>query len=349
MTNNLEQNASDQKEEASTDKKRKKARAPWGWIIFLLILIALCVAIYWLYTMGMFSNYFKRENNLQIALQQTQNKLTDLENQTHALSENLISQNQLINSLRQAETGYNRDEWRVLAAEFLVNLASDKLQYDNDAPQALRALQEADQQMRNLNDVRFSAIRKALASDIASLQAVPQLDIQGLHLRLLALIEQVRKLPLPNMHKAAVLAPPTSQPNENLPWWKRGLQETWQSLQKIVVVRYNENGKLPLIMPEQKEYLYQNLQMELEKADFGLIHQQNSVYQTSLQQAIKWINQYFATDAPETKGILKNLAELQAINVHPELPNLSNTLNAFRDYFAEQNIKVVPPPTTTGQ
>ena len=44
-------------------------------------------------------------------------------------------------------------------------------------------LQSADQEIRDVNDAKFLSIRKALATDIANLQAAPRMDVTGIYVR----------------------------------------------------------------------------------------------------------------------------------------------------------------------
>jgi uncharacterized protein HemX len=118
------------------------------------------------------------------------------------------------------------------------------------------------------------------------------------------------------------------------------LQQTWQALRQIVIVRYNPNGTPPLTLPEQQDFLFLNLHAALEKAMWGLLHQQPEVYRASLEQTLKWIKLYFVQDAPPTQSLLTNLTELQALDIHPTTPKITDSLKAFQDYFAAHNAQV---------
>ncbi len=140
-----------------------------------------------------------------------------------------------------------------------------------------------------------------------------QANVEETYTRLMALSDQLGQLPLATIateQKPAVPEPPTKQV-----WWKKGLWESWLVLQKIVVVRHNENNTLPLMIPSEREFLYQNLQAQLDTAIWGLLHHKPVIYRTSLAQLNNWIKKYFDQEAPTTKAVLTSLTELQAINV----------------------------------
>ncbi|HVX00114.1 MAG TPA: uroporphyrinogen-III C-methyltransferase, partial [Candidatus Babeliaceae bacterium] len=228
------------------EKKRKSY--PWKGIAFAFMVFALIVLIFVFYSAYFY--YLKlanREAHTKQYLVQTQENLNNLERKVQSLTNQIQDQTNTINSIRQTQTCFQRDEWRVYEAEFLVKLANDKLQYENNTAHAILLLQAADQQIRDLNDASLLPLRKALAEDIANLQSVPSVDVAGIYARLSALNEQINKLPLQN--KTSQSSQMQTSINPNLPWWKRGLEQTWATLQKIVTVRYNQEGRLPLVTP----------------------------------------------------------------------------------------------------
>lgn len=314
-----------------------KTRPVGKWLVLIISVIAL-VAFLYLLTHLLLMN---RQQLKKIEVAQTQNQKTIEESLAtlHRLTEEFQSQQQVINALRQTQSGYNRDEWRVVQAEFLVKLANDKLQFENNVTQAVQLLQLADQEIRNSNDVKLMEIRKTLAQDIATLQAIPPVDVSGLYARLSALNQEVNKMPLPNK---PVVQNESLQVNENLPWWKQGLHQTWQGLKQIVVVRYNEKGKLPLAAPDVQEFIYQNVHAALEKAMWALLHKNPNIYKASLHQAADWIRNYFVVDSPITQSVLTNLNQLEQIDLKPNLPNLAESLQGFQAYFAARNSSIEP-------
>lgn len=80
----------------------------------------------------------------------------------------------------------------------------------------------------------------------------------------------------------------------------------------------------PLIFPEEKMFLYQNLHAQLENAMWAALHHNPDVYKTSLARASAWITQYFAQEAPETKAVLARLNELQQVDVKAAVATNTN-------------------------
>lgn len=330
--------------EKKPEKKRK-----FSWNLFgiwfsvsgVIVLLGLFIAANYFYLKLFQSDAAKaadhsmylqnKQRTLERQVQDIQHQAQQQEQSLNALHHHAQQQEQSLNALRQAQTNEKREEWRLVEAGFLVKLANIKLQFENNIPQAIQLLQNADAEIRDLNQERLLSIRQALANNIASLQGVAVVDVTGIYMRLSALNEQVNHLPLINNR-------PNNDPvlktiEEKLPWWKNGLQQTWQALQKIVVVRYHEKGVPPLVTPDQKEFIYQNLHAVLEKAIWGLLHNNTEIYQGSLHQAREWVKQYYLADSTVTQNVLSQLDELQKINIHPELPKLTESLDALQPYM----------------
>ena len=271
---------------------------------------------------------------VEAARQNTTQLQTALTDQQQALSQ--------IHNTQQVKDALNMGE-----AQYLAALAQDNLQIGDNVPLVINLLQNADQKIRDLSDPNLLAIRKALATDIAALQAVPTVDTTGIYLQLVALNTQVDKLPLPTLRPAEGTQD-NSEPTKRIVWWKRGLQQSWDSIRKMVVIRYNKAGQIPFITPDQQQYLYQNLHAMFEQAMAAVVHKQPEIYQASLAQAANWVKQYFLGDAAVTQAMLNNLTQLQNQNIKPALPPITATLQALRDYAAaSQDASKATPSTAT--
>jgi len=273
--------------------------------------------------------------NEQNAISTLQKSVTDLQ-QTAQKSQDLSSQQeQLMSEWRAAQKG-DLDKWHIAEAQYLVKLANDHLQFSHNTYMAQTLLQQADHILESIQDASVLDVRKSIAADLANLQAAPVVDVTALYLQLTALNNQIDALPLPGTPLTAEGKQPGDVlPAANLPWWKAGLQRSWQSLRQIVIVRYNGSDALPLVMPEEKAFLYQNLHAQMEGVMWAVLHRSNDVYQTNLTRALVWIKQYFVQDAAVTKSVLHNMDVLQQINIQPPAANLSATLQLFDQYFAQ--------------
>lgn len=256
-------------------------------------------------------------------------------------STNLSAQQEkLINDWQAAQKG-DLIKWHVAEAQYLVKLANDHVQFTHDFTLALNLLERANQTLQNINSPALLTLREALASDMAALKAAPQVNVTDVYVRLSGINNQIDQLQIPatpltaNKQEKAVLPADTS-------WWKAGLTRSLETLQQVVVVRKYGESTLPLVLPEEKIFLYQNLHAQLEQAMWGALHYNADVYQTSLTRAINWVHQYFKQDAI-AQNVLQDLTALQKIDVKPPVMNLGSTLTQFDAYLAQ--VKEAPTQT----
>jgi uroporphyrin-3 C-methyltransferase len=252
---------------------------------------------------------------------------------SQTVQDSLSREQQAISEMQSTAAG-KAESFTVSEAAYLVNLANDNLQVGDNLPLVIRLLQTADQKLKDSNDANVLPIRKALAADLAALQAVPAVDIGGIYAELSALNGEVDKLPLPNNRPAAADATAATN-DQTLPWWRRGLQQSLVALQKIVIVRYTQPGARPFIPPEQQGFLYQNLHANFSVALTALVQRQPDVYRESLKQATGWIQRYFLTDSPVTSSMMTALTRLETVSLRPALPTVAASLQAFRDYYSQ--------------
>jgi uroporphyrin-3 C-methyltransferase len=256
---------------------------------------------------------------------------SNVEKTAQQFDDTLKTHQQTIDELYRAARG-NREDWTATEAYFLVRLASANLQFTRNTGLAITLLKNADQELHTLNDPRLQLVRKALAIDITTLQALPQVDTKVIYLRLTLLNNQMDKLSL--QHQSSVGAmQPAAEIDQTQSWWRRGLQTVWQALQKIVVVRHDQASESAMITPAQQALVYQNLHALIMQSLWALLHNEPEIYQASLQQAADAIKKYCTPDAAETTKALNNIAELQQIDIKPAMAQLDHSLQAFVDYF----------------
>lgn len=242
-------------------------------------------------------------------------------------------QEQMIANWEAAQQG-NLDKWYVAEAQYLVKLADDQLQFNHNVAAATTLITRADRILQKVQAPDLLEIRKSLAADLARLQAVPQVDTTALYLQLTALNHQIDQLPLPPRPLKTETASAVTE-TKDMPWWKAGLYRSWDSLRKIVIVRYDASPSLPLVMPEEKAFLYQNMHAQMEGAMWAVLHRDMPVYQTSLARVMVWTHRYFDQDAQATQVMLQQLQELIKVNVEPPTVNFANSLQLFDQYFAK--------------
>lgn len=328
------------------EKKSVKTKISWGKLGLFITTLAL---ILFIITFGY--GYFELSRvNIQLAnlFSHLQTQTNSLQNDMSALqqavqqsiqkSQDLAKQQEeIINEYKEVQKA-DLKKWQMIEANYLVKLANDQLQFSHNHEAALLLLKQADQILQSMTAPQELTIRQSLTKDIANLQAAPAVDTTSIFLKLSSASQQINQLPFPATPLTADTTPDEKIP-ETLPWWKKGLKHSWNVLRKVIVIRKNDINSMPVVLPEEKKFLLQNLQAQLTNAMWAVLQRNSKVYQTSLVLAVDWIKQYFDQNARATQATLQNLSELSKMNVESKSVDLTNTLQLFATYKQSEPAK----------
>lgn len=238
----------------------------------------------------------------------------------------------------RAEVSRTSEGWVLANVQYLLQVANESLQLQRDVGAAKAALEDADQRLKTLGDPGYLPVRKAIASEVAALNAVSVPDISGITVTLDSLIHQVPDLVLPGA-AAAKSAAETGAATTQAPaaegiQWRELPAVVWRALRQLVQVRHHEKPVGPLLAPKNEYFLYQNMKLQLEAAQLAALRHQPKSYQASLSTALQWLQQYFVADNSVTQSMAQQLKNLQSIDVRPQLPDLSGSLRKLRELRA---------------
>jgi len=227
------------------------------------------------------------------------------------------------------ETQAKQGEWLRAEAAYLVQLAIARVELQRDVDGSLEALRLADQLLARLNSSAITE-RQAVHRAINRLVEVDLPDISRLAGRLEGMISRIDILPLDQqlaLQDAAVPQEPEALSAH--PSWQERWDRAWQrftdTLGSLVVVQQREPVE-PLLLPEERYFLYHNLRLQLEAARLALIEGDASIYQRSLDRAGDWIQRYYALGEPGVESMLAEITALRAVEIRPELPPLADLL-----------------------
>ncbi len=300
-------------------------------IILAIVTLAFCFKIY--FDAHSTATNLQARNTMQFELKQQLNNLNQLvKNQDTHIMDVKSTLNAQINALqnKQNDLFKNRDEnaWVLAETEYLIRLANYNINLVQRPLVALKMLQAADQNLAQLNDPAFINVRRVLAQDITKLQAVPNVDDTAIILKMDALANQVDNLPL--MLPEALTTPATSVTQSLNQNWKTKLQQSLHALKNIVVVQRYDGQLKPILSAEQKSYLSQNIQLMLQQAQWALLQRKPDLYRANLTRIQTWLARFYNVQSANAKAFLNTLAELQAINISPSLPDISNALTILK-------------------
>lgn len=224
----------------------------------------------------------------------------------------------------------DQQSWLRAEAQYLLRLANQRLIMARDVESALALLGSADAILKELDDPSLYEVRAAVAAEQAALRAVPRVDVEGIYLRLSALIEQAGQLVIFQLPEAEV-QPESAAADDWQTRLERGYEEAARKLSDYVVIRRRDVPMQALMDPQWEGLVRQNLRMLLEQSQVALLSGNQTLYEESLARAQHWVAQFFESDAAAAQAMSREITQLSGQIVSTRLPDLTRSLNALDD------------------
>ncbi len=230
------------------------------------------------------------------------------------------------------ELARNRDEVTLEEVEQLLLIANQQLQLAKNVKAALIAIEEADNRLQRIDRPRLLPLRRIITKDIDLLKTLPYVDITGISLRLDDLFTMVDILPLameirPLENNSDMKQTPTT---ESI--WLQFVREAWGDVKQLVRIQNMNRPDIPMLSPSQTYFLRENLKLRLLSARYALLAQNGAAFKADLKISLDWVNQYFDVKSKSTVSMLGTLRQLYGNEIGIELPNISASLDAVRNY-----------------
>ena len=238
----------------------------------------------------------------------------------------------------------------------LVQSADNELSIAGNLPNAIRALEMAQQTIRRANSPVLAGLAGAISSDIVMLKSAPVMNEDTLFKEVGKLIELLDQAPLisPDRvdHLSTVLPVHTNAlpgesdgqatASQDLSWHEKAWEEikSWPSqamgllksdLGGLVRVEKLDDPTVALISAGQAAALKNNLKLDLRFAQQGLLNAQQGIWTSSLESVQAALLKYYNQDAPETRQALEQTRTLLAIPVRPQLPQITHSVKAIEE------------------
>ncbi|OBV40113.1 uroporphyrinogen-III C-methyltransferase [Janthinobacterium psychrotolerans] len=288
--------------------------------------------------------------NVQESNKELEIKVGALENRQSETQSQQLALEQLYNDLSK-----NRDEWALTEIEQVLSTASQQLQLAGNVPGALIALQNADRSLSRSDKPQFITIRRAIGRDMEKLKALPSVDSTGVALRLDTVIAQIDALPMLSDEKPALPAapertrkpvrdaagklvgPPAPEPllQQVRNGWDTWSGDMWNDVRQLIRIRRVDTPEALMLSPTQSYFLRENIKLRLLNARMALLSRNETAFRNDLIAAQDGLAKYFDTRARATQTAQSLLRQVQASNLTIELPTLSDSLTAVRNYKAK--------------
>lgn len=233
---------------------------------------------------------------------------------------------ELIQSLSRS-----RDENLVADIDSAIRLSQQQSQLTGSVDPLLAALKTANTRLARAAQPRLAPLQRAIARDVARIQATPVSDTPTLLLQLDELTVLADDLPLGNavgeVRPAETLG---RKPQEAMAaWWMRIADELQAQVRDLVRVSQITEPEAALLSPEQSFFLRENFKLRILNARLGLMSRQIETARADLTSASALLARYFAPASRKTQTAAALLSQLQNKMRLLQVPRVDETLAAL--------------------
>lgn len=229
-------------------------------------------------------------------------------------------------------------EWKILEAEYLLSMASQKLQLEAELGTAISLLERADQALVAADGGNVFSVRQAIASELSLLRNVQALDREGVYLRIDNLSTQMDTIDLLSSMRENFESRRGSESEVvQLTTESSGiLDSSLEFLGSIFVWRKWEETPQAMLEPGQEGLIKQNLRLMLGQAQLALLMRDENLYQLSLAKSKAWFERYAVTSSTAGQALSRELDQLLAIDIDPSMPAIGRSLSLIRQITASE-------------
>lgn len=267
------------------------------------------------------------DKTIKQTLQQTIEPLQKSQSDLSAAFQDLTSSVEKV----YADLDRSLDSWALEEIEQLLRIANHSVSLSRDVNTARAGLKLADRRLQELGNPKFTEVRRLIADEITQLQGVTSPDTAGLALRLSSMSAVVDKLTLKDQPQKAIdggTAGAGEKKSENE--WIQAGREILADLQGLVRIQNISEPAKPLLSPEKRYYLFENLRLALSGAQIALLKADTNTYRSNLEHAANWLETYFDTQDNQVEQAITDLKQMRDIELRPELPDISESLNELQ-------------------
>ncbi len=324
-----------------------------NWLVLLLIIIIMagaCGGYYvWMETqkeIGQLHTYVEKvESTLKSKVQSVdefQSKLSkvsaEIKSQDLVLNDHLKElQSQMAKldgDFRQVSDATLANEtWLLSEAEYLLKTADHRILMKEDVAGAIRIMKSVDQLLKKMpaEDKQLLKVRVALANDIASLQALKDIDVLGTYAQLTALGDQIERLPLVPMEMPAATG---DEKKSQQPKILAKINDTFEGY--LSIKRHDKEAIQALLSEESAYALKSSFRLIIEQAQTALLRGDQIMYDKSLSKLRSRVHQYFVADNFKVNMVIKKIDDLLKVKVSNDLPDISGSQQELKRYLSKR-------------
>lgn len=240
---------------------------------------------------------------------------------------------------------YQNQDWLLLKARYYLELAQINSHWSDNYNAAISLLQQADKLLEQLHAPKIFEVRQAIAKEIAQFKALPAIDIAGLLGQLDAAQISVSNLTIQatiDENETGTTANSETPKTANPSAWKTRFQDSVNLLEKLVVIRREDEQVKPLMSPLFESILRESIRLNLQEAQWAVLNSNPVVYQLAMKQATMNLKRTFNQTSPNIVALLKQLNELEQVKITQEKPTIELALPLLNQMIDNKELLVEP-------
>jgi uroporphyrin-3 C-methyltransferase len=209
--------------------------------------------------------------------------------------------------------------------DYLLRLANERLKLFADPVAADQALEVADMHLAAMDNPIYLGVRRDIAAARRELAGVDMPDGLDLANQLDALQQSVPALKFPTDDASPTVASEATDES----WWAR----VKAAFSGLVTVRRSATPEQERISIEDKDFIRQRVWLQLEIAHLALMRRDQQAYEHALGRVGETVSSWFDASDTATQEMLDGLAELKAVQIKVDVPDITApwaTLRAVR-------------------
>jgi uncharacterized protein HemX len=222
-----------------------------------------------------------------------------------------------------------RETFLLAEAEYYLQIGNAQLQLASNPQLAALALGMADERVMQLSDPALTAVRRAIADELAAMSVMKKPDLEGAILTLASLARVVESLPLAS-DTAADGGPDTVDGEQS------GVDRAWDTVKDamsgLVKVTPPDQAKLALVSPDAEYFLRNNIALQLQSARLALLRGEQAIFEQSLDDTSALLNTYFDVSSAQVASALLTISEIRENVINAATPDISGSLLLLRQF-----------------
>lgn len=325
-------------DQSSSPKNSKNVLAI---ISLIIVILASGFFIYRIEMLALENNSL--EKHLAIVTKQNTNQaqqsgqfieqLEQSKQQLTAMNSQLAFMQQTLNQI----PGARLDDWKLAEVEYLLRLANQRVSLQKEITGASALFDAADNVLAALDDPAMTVVREKIAEEMLMLGKANSIDQQGIYAKLQALKSIIHETIQPPKTFAKNEATASTIPNE-----QANNTGIIQQLLSLVSVRTRDKAFDAPLASEQYQLLEHSLTLMLEQAQWGLLKGDQTLYESSLENAKNWIQNTLRHQ--QANDLLNQVISLKSLQVSSTLPNVSESLRLLRQIIKDRTYAPTTKP-----